>query len=134
MARRLFEKIDVPRKGDSVAVVAMGNGELDGIVLWYRGESITREIHQCGRGTTVEGLRLDQDFDCPVGVSIWEGEFLIVKNEYFDVDGEEFTIEAIGMYRDPTDEEWDFIKRGEPPWSGEEDDRGEDAENLDGGD
>jgi hypothetical protein len=94
---------DKKKDGVSRAVVAAAGAGEWGVVLWYRGPGIEREIEDVGLGQRIDSLGL---FDAPIGVSVWEGDYAMVGSD----------MECRGEFRDPTSEEWVAIQRGESPW------------------
>lgn len=112
----LFDKIEFqpaekhePSEYDkpSRAVVAMG--EHDGVVLWHIGAHIHDEIQNVG--SKLSDLGLD---DAPQGISVWEGVW--VGHETHTFDGTEYESHPSGKFREPTDEEWAAIRKGDCPW------------------
>lgn len=95
----------------SQALIAMGPHS--GAVLQYHGSAIEGEISEAGLHALDE-LGLD---DAPVGLSVWEGEFVY---EPGYVDGHEMPGEGqtqpAGKFRPLTDEEWDRLRKGEALW------------------
>lgn len=91
----------------SRAVLANADGT--GVVLWAVGVHIEEEISNAGR--QLSDLGLD---DAPDGISVWEG----VWNgfERHTPDGSEYDSEARGAFREPTEAEWESIRKGECPW------------------
>jgi hypothetical protein len=91
-----------PPKLSRAVVASSGAGDW-GVVLWYEGPDLEREIEEVGLGMRTDNLGL---FDAPDGLSVWEGC-------YINVGGE---LEADGTFRDLSREEWMAIYGGESPW------------------
>jgi hypothetical protein len=80
-----------------------------GLILFHTGDILGDEINAVGNNT--------QDLDLgspPDGVSVWEGvyEWSFTSFEC-PTDGE---WNPKGSYREPTDEEWEALRRKECPW------------------
>lgn len=110
-----FEKVsprvvgEWDREKKSLAVVA-SNGS-HGAVIWYVGFSISMEVEEAGLDTLCD-LGLD---DAPVGISIWEGTYVWSPGPFeHPNDGDMW---PSGSFRDPTDDEWQAIRKGECPWN-----------------
>ena len=94
----------------SLAVVACdANGH--GVVLWTAGPHVYSMINEAGV-SDLDLLGLD---DAPEGISIWEGTIKTVHHHTPDMNEHDSWLE--GMFREPTDEEWDSIRKNECPWN-----------------
>jgi hypothetical protein len=91
-----------PQELSRAVVASSGAGDW-GVVLWYEGPDLEREIEEVGQGMKTDSLGL---FRAPEGISVWEGKYL-------NNDG---TLEADGTFRDLTPQEWAKIQGGENPW------------------
>jgi hypothetical protein len=98
---------------DSFAVVVCdGNG--NGAVLWTVGPHVKFEIQECGL-KQLSDLGLD---DAPLGISVWVGKYIWQPGPWeWPEDG---SMEAVGKFRAPTDEEWMAIRDRRCPWDEEE--------------
>jgi len=102
---------------DSRAVCVAGDDPSAGIVLWWEGAWLDREINEVGQGLSLENLQLHE---APAGVSIWTGRYVY---ETFETEcGTEHDYEAVGDFRDLTPAEWLAPMRGEHPLDVEVDD------------
>jgi len=97
---------------NSLAVVASGfPNEL--CVLWMAGPHVRMELEEYG--LSAEDILPDPDSE---GIWIWEGHGVWHPGPYeCPEDGE---TELVGAYRQPTEEEWKAIQKGECPWNNEE--------------
>lgn len=96
----------------SKAVIAMGPDGC-GVVLSTAGPHVACDIEQISGD--LGDLGLD---DAPPGISIWEG-----KSEggaYDHYNGDYADTYLVGTFREPTEEEWQAIRKGKCPWSDEE--------------
>jgi hypothetical protein len=90
----------------SKAVVAnMGVG----CALWTIGPHVQSMIDNLGHA--LQDLGLD---DAPDGISVWEGVLKTVHIVLPDANEDESWLE--GSFREPTEEEWSFIKQNRCPW------------------
>lgn len=87
----------------SRAVIASSGAGDWGVVLWYEGPDLEREIEEVGQGLRIDNIGL---FDAPEGISVWEGCY----------HNDEGALEADGSFRELTAKEWSFVHRGESPW------------------
>ena len=95
---------------DSRAVCVAGDDPAAGMVLWWDGAWLDREINVVGQGLSLENLQLHE---APAGVSIWTGRYV---HETFETEcGIEHDYEAVGDFRDLTPAEWLVLMRGENP-------------------
>lgn len=93
----------------SRAVIACRDGY--GVVLWWVGAHMTYEIKE-GYGSDLSDLGLD---NAPEGISVWEGIYVYSRSGYWD-EPDACDVDPSGSFREPTDEEWEAIRRGECPW------------------
>lgn len=93
----------------SLAVVA-SDGDGRGCVLWTAGPHVQSFLDEIGRG--LDDIGLD---DAPDGISVWEGK--IKTYHYYEGD---YDADLTGKFREPSDEEWQSIQRGECPWNDED--------------
>lgn len=93
----------------SLAVIASDGN--DGCVIFTVGPHVKFDIKESGLGNKLSDLGLDT---APAGISIWEGKTAgggrAPEGDYDDT-------YLVGTFRDPTDQEWWAIKRGECPWN-----------------
>jgi hypothetical protein len=92
----------------SRAVIA-NIGKEEGIVIWYVGYSIQKEIEEYIGSVMTSYLNFKS---LPKGISIWEGAFKI----HYDLDGGTDGSTPEGRFRAPTQEEWTLIHQGKAPW------------------
>ncbi len=97
-------------KASKAVVACTGNGH--GAVLWTAGPHVQQMIDDCS--AALDELGLD---DAPEGISVWEGKLEGGRSGYY---GDDYDCELRGAFRDPTEEEWSAIRRGECPWSDED--------------
>jgi hypothetical protein len=95
---------------DSRAVCVAGDDPDAGMILWWEGAQLDREINEVGQGLTLEGLQL---LGAPAGVSIWTGRY--VYETFEGENGKEYDYEAVGDFRDLTPVEWLAFAKGENP-------------------
>jgi hypothetical protein len=94
---------------DSLAVVANDGGG-NGCVLWTVGAHVAFEQQEGGL-CQLGDLGLD---DAPLGISIWTGKFIWSPGSWeHPQDG---SVEPVGRFRPPTDDEWTAIHEGRCPW------------------
>jgi hypothetical protein len=96
----------------SKAVVVQGTG--GGCVLFTAGPHVASMINEAGV-SDLDNLGLD---DAPDGVSIWEGGIKSVHHNTPDANEHEWWLE--GAFREPTDEEWESIRKNDCPWDDNE--------------
>lgn len=95
----------------SRAVIVQGPGKKSGCVLYAAGPHIRMMMED---GQDLESLGLD---DAPEGISIWEG--VTGGGNYSHGMGDYCDLYLTGKFRDPTQNEWDYIKSKLSPWSDE---------------
>lgn len=94
----------------SKAVIA--SFAVGGKILTYAGPDIESMIEDAG-SCDIHDLGLDAD--APNGISIWEG---VIKTSHTHTpDCNEYDSWLAGKFREPTEEEWRAIRRGECPWT-----------------
>jgi hypothetical protein len=95
----------------SLAVVAMGEIATVGIVLHTVGGHVKMEMEEGGIYVT-EDLGIDPP---EPGIWVWEGKGYWSPGNWEHPD--EGEMELRGKFRQPTDEEWAAIRKGECPWN-----------------
>jgi len=101
-------KSPLTKSNECKAVIANGRGY--GCVLWFSGDQLYFEID--GMGGHLSDLALD---DAPEGISVWEGRYVWYPGSYeHPTDG---WSEPVGVFRDPTPEEWAQITKNQSPWN-----------------
>jgi hypothetical protein len=106
------------------ALVAFSDADT-GVVVYFTGGGLDYEFSEAGLSKTVgvqEDMPLPFDYDSkdwpPAddgGIWVWEGhlEFVDNRRDMYNDDVEEL---LQGTWREPTEEEWDAIKKNESPW------------------
>lgn len=98
----------------SLAVVALGeDGQELPCLLWTVGAHVRMEIEEAGLTFGELGLEPDEP-----GIWIWEGVGVWSPGGYECPD--DGSIELVGKFRKPTDEEWTAIRCGCCPWDDEQ--------------
>lgn len=108
----LDEHARIPEEAWRAKAVVASDGNGNGCVVWYVGESMRNEIEECGfRG--LDELGLD---DAPAGISVWEGTYVWIRGGYECPEDGEMVVGSNSAFRAPTDEEWTAIREKRNPW------------------
>lgn len=94
---------------DSFAVVASDTRRM--IVLYTGGPAVKMELDESGMDPE-EILPVEEAGD---GISVWVGKTKWEPGPYEYPDDGETILD--GEFRDPTDQEWEHIRKGESPWN-----------------
>lgn len=108
---KLLTEIDRPGAFDHASKLVLAHGFTATAVMHYAGAHIESEVDAVG--SDAEALKLEHA--CWGGIVVWEGKYITIKTSDGEY-GPEYDSEPKGLFRPPTEREWEWIKRNECPW------------------